>query len=113
MQLDLILSCLFKDAPNPTSSETNLEDDKTNATTEIIDDVAKTTSENVAEDSQSAIKRGSDVEQKQVEIKNIPDRKIEEVNEGKCSLISALQLLEEIDSCYIPSKSALQLLAEI
>ena len=65
------------------------------------------------EDSQSAIKRGSDVDQKQVEIKDIPDRKIEEMNEGKCSLISALQLLDDIDSCYIPSKSALQLLAEI
>ena len=90
-----------------------MEDDKTNAATEIIDDVPKTTPENGNEDSQSAIKRGSDVEQKQVEIKVIPDRKIEEVNEGKCSLISALQLLEEIDSCYIPSKSALQLLAEI
>merc|ERR1711971_1527836 len=103
----------LQDAPNPTSSETNLEDNKSNAATDIIDDVPKTTPETVDEDSQSAIKKGSDVEQKQVEIKNIPDRKIEEMNEGKCSLISALQLLEDIDSCYIPTKSALQLLAEI
>ena len=111
--MNLILTCLFQDAPNPTSSETNMEDNKTNAATDIIDDVPKTTPENVDEDSQSAIKRGSDVDQKQVEIKDIPDRKIEEMNEGKCSLISALQLLDDIDSCYIPSKSALQLLAEI
>merc|ERR1711971_1011235 len=103
----------LQDAPNPNSSETILEDDKSNAATDIIDDLSKTTPENVDEDSQSAIKKGSDVEQKQVEIKNIPDRKIEEMNEGKCSLISALQLLEDIDSCYIPTKSALQLLAEI
>ena len=87
-----------------------MENDKTNAAT---DDVAKPTSKNMDEDTQSAIKRGSNVEQKQVEIKAIPDPKIEEVNEGKCSLTSALQLLDDIDSCYIPSKSALQLLAEI
>ena len=114
MQMDLILTCLFQDAPNPTSSETNLEDNKSNAATDIIDDVPKTTPETVDEDSQSAIKKGTDVEQKQVEIKDIPDRKIEEMNEGKCSL-SALQLLDDIGSGYIPStrKSALQLLAEI
>ena len=113
--MDLILTCLFQDAPNPTSSETKFEDIKTNAATDIIVDVPKTTPETVNEDSQSAIKKGSDVEQKQVEIKDIPDRKIEEMNEGKCSLISALQLLDDIGSGYIPStrKSALQLLAEI
>ena len=111
--MDLILTCSFQEAPNPTSSETNLEDDKTKAATDLIDDVAKTASENVDEDTKSGIKRGSDVEEKQVEIKDIPDHKIEEVNEGKCSLMSALQLLDDIDSCYIPSKSALQLLAEI
>ena len=92
-----------------------MDDTKTNAAIDILDDVAKTASENVNEDTQSSIKRGSDVEQKEVEIKEIPDHKMEEVNEGKCSLISALQLLDDIDSCvcYIPSKSALQLLAEI
>ena len=43
--------------------------------------------------------------------------KIEEATEGKCSLKSALQIFDEIDAeigtCYIPTKSALQLLAEI
>ena len=54
------------------------------------------------------------------------DEKIEDANkvseenpdtEGKTSLKSALQLLDEIDAdigkCYIPMKNALQLLAEI
>ena len=111
---DLILTWLFQDAPNHTSSETNLEDNKTNEATGLIENAAKTASENVDEDTQTPIKRqktvsfSENVEQEQV---------IEEATEGKSSLKSALQLLDEIDDeiskCYIPSKSALQLLAEI
>ena len=112
IQLDLILTQLFQDAPNPTSSETNLEDDKTNEATDVIEDVSKSAFENMDEDTQTPIKR-----QKTVSFSENVEQEIEEATEGKSSLKSALQLLDEIDDekgkCYIPSKSALQLLAEI
>ena len=112
IQLDLILTQLFQDAPNPTSSETNLEDDKTNEATDVIEDVSKSAFENMDEDTQTPIKR-----QKTVSFSENVEQEIEEATEGKSSLKSALQLLDEIDGekgkCYIPSKSALQLLAEI
>ena len=86
-----------------------MEDDKTNEATE---DVSKSASENVDEDTQTPIKR-----QKTVSFSENVEQEIEEATEGKSSLKSALQLLDEIDDekgkCYIPSKSALQLLAEI
>ena len=111
IQLDLILTWLFQDAPNPTSSETNLEDDKTNEATDVIEDVSKIAIENADEDTQIPIKR-----QKTVSFSENVEQEIE-ATEGKSSLKSALQLLDEIDDekgkCYIPSKSALQLLAEI
>ena len=79
-----------------------MEDDKTNEATGVIENAAKTASENVDEDTQTPIKRqktvsfSENVEQEQV---------IEEATEGKSSLKSALQLLDEIDDeiskCYI------------
>ena len=112
IQLDLILTWLFQDAPNHTFSETNLEDDKTNEATNVIEDVCKSAFENADEDTQTPIKR-----QKTVSFSENVEQEIEEATEGKSSLKSALQLLDEIDDekgkCYIPSKSALQLLAEI
>ena len=109
IQLDLILTLLFQDAPNHTFSGTNLEDNKTNEATE---DISKSASENVDEDTQTPIKR-----QKTVSFSENVEQEIEEATEGKSSLKSALQLLNEVDAekgkCYIPSKSALQLLAEI
>merc|ERR1712008_50930 len=62
----------LQDAPNHTSSETNLEDNKTNEETGVIENAAKTASENVDEDTQTPIKRqktvsfSENVEQEQV-----------------------------------------------
>ena len=89
-----------------------MEDDKTNEATDVIGDVARSASENVDEDPQTPIKR-----QKTVSFSENVEQEIEEATEGKSSLKSALQLLDEIDDekgkCFIPSKSAIQLLAEI
>ena len=86
IQLDLILTWLFQDAPNHTFSETNLEDNKTNEATE---DISKSASENVDEDTQTQIKR-----QKTVSFSENVEQEIEEATEGKSFLKSALQLFK-------------------
>jgi 3-oxoacyl-ACP reductase-like protein len=87
-----------------------LEDNKTNEATGEIEDVAKTASE---KDTQTPIKRKKTVSFSDEDL----EQEIEEATQGKSSRKNALQLLDEIDDeigkCYIPSKSALQLLAEI
>jgi hypothetical protein len=86
-----------------------LEDNKTNEATGEIEDVAKTASE---KDTQTPIKRKKTVSFSDEDL----EQEIEEATQGKSSRKNALQLLDEIDEigkCYIPSKSALQLLAEI
>ena len=88
-QLDLILTWLFQDAPHHTSSETNLEDDKTNEATDVIEDVSKSASENADEDTQTPIKR-----QKTVSFSENVEQEIEEATEGKSFLKSALQLFK-------------------
>ena len=88
-QLDLILTWLFQDAPNPTSSEPNLEDDKTNEATDVIEDVSKSASENADEDTQTPIKR-----QKTVSFSENVEQEIEEATEGKSFLKSGLQLFK-------------------
>ena len=88
-QLDLILTWLFQDAPHHTSSETNLEDDKTNEATDVIEDVSKSASENADEDTQTPIKR-----QKTVSFSENVEQEIEEATEGKSFLKSGLQLFK-------------------
>ena len=90
-----------------------MEDNKTNAATGIIEDVVKTASDNVDEDTKPSIKR-----QKTVSFSDeTVEQEIEEATEGKSSLKSIIQLIDEIDDekgkCCIPLKSALQLLAEL
>ena len=88
-QLDLILTWLFQDAPHHTSSETNLEDDKTNEATDVIEDVSKSAFENMDEDTQTPIKR-----QKTVSFSENVEQEIEEATEGKSFLKSGLQLFK-------------------
>jgi len=71
----------LQDAPNPTSSETNLEDDKTNEATDVIEDVSKSAFENVDEDTQTPIKR-----QKTVSFSENVEQEIEEATEDTTRL---------------------------
>jgi len=66
----------LQDAPNHTSSETILEDDKTNEATDVIEDVCKSAFENADEDTQTPIKR-----QKTVSFSENVEQEIEEATE--------------------------------
>ena len=88
IQLDLILTWSFQDAPNHTSSETNLEDNKTDEATGEIEDVVKTATDNVDGDTKPSTKRQKTVSFSDETI----EQEIKEATEGKSSLKSSLQL---------------------
>ena len=125
-----VKSELDEDSQVEEASELPTEKVEEDGASEKSQESTKSDLDQLKDESHEDIIRDDDekVEEEEDEDQEEEERKLElevartdvgnEETEGKTSILkSALQLLDEIDSeigkCYIPSKSALQLLAEI